>query len=74
MGIILRAPALVDQFDRLITTNTNPNQLVDLACIVDKAEENKVNYYENKGLVTVSQSGNFGQIPNIEAFKKFIKD
>lgn len=74
MGIIPQVPALLEQFDEVITTDLSPNQLVDLACMIDKVEENKIKYHEIKGPELVSQSGNYGLLPNIEAVKKFIKD
>ncbi len=74
MGIISQVPALLEQFDKVITTDLSPNQFVDLACMVDKVEENKIKYHEIKGPELVSQRDNYGLLSNIEAVKKSIKD
>lgn len=74
VDIIRQVPALLEQFNEVITTDLSPEQFADPACMIEKVEENKIKIHEIKGPELVSQSGNFGLLPNVEAIKQFIKN
>jgi LCP family protein required for cell wall assembly len=71
-GIIPRVPALLEQFKEVITTDLSPNQLVSLACMVDKVKDNKVDYYQIIGDKLVTQGADYALLPKFDEIKKYL--
>jgi len=71
-GIIPQVPALLEQFKEVITTDLSPNQLVSLACMVDKVKDNKVDYYEIIGDKLVTPGSDLALLPKFDVIKKYL--
>lgn len=71
-GIIPQVPALLEQFDEVITTDLSPSQLVSLACMVDKVKDNKIDYYQILGDKLVTPGADLALLPKTDEIKKYL--
>lgn len=72
-GIISQVPALLEQFNQVVTTDLSPKQLVDLGCMVEKVDKDKVEYYDIEGDELVTQGEKLSLLPKVDAIKDLIK-
>lgn len=74
VGILPQVPTLVEQFGSAITTDLSPNQIVDLACAVDQAGKDRIEFYEIVGEGLVSQGNDGTLLPNVDAIRAFLAE
>jgi LCP family protein required for cell wall assembly len=73
--VITRLPALLDDFQELITTDLSPRQITELACMIEEVGTDKTIFYEvglTTNLATLQADGSLQ--PDLAQIRLFLKE